>query len=220
MGTDKAIFAEVLWGATGNKRDRKWRDQKWRQSHDQTWHQSRTLSGSMFCACATGSGAISALVGPFDRKWRQSRDWKRPCPEVALIGSRLCSCATRSWTISTLVGPLTGSDKVTWPEVALTGSRFCACPAFSPRFFLSSSTMVTEGQLTPFGVPLDVRMRNRKLRNTRNDRKSRDPFGSVLGVFSTTSASYNHRKPHVLYLAWWLELALVICPFYFHIVSI
>jgi hypothetical protein len=44
-------------------------------------------------------------------------------------------------------------------------------------------------------------------------------IGSVLGVFSTTSASYNHRKPRVLYLAWWLELALVICPFYFRIVS-
>jgi hypothetical protein len=31
--------------------------------------------------------------------------------------------------------------------------------------------------------------------NTRNDRRSRDHFGSVLGVFSTTSASYIHRKP-------------------------
>ena len=29
------------------------------------------------------------------------------------------------------------------PEVVLTRSRFCACPAFSPRFFLSSSTVVT-----------------------------------------------------------------------------
>ena len=69
--------------------------------------------------------------------------------------------------------------------------------------------------LDPFGFPLDVRMRNRKLRNTRSD-----PFGSVLGVFSTTSASYNHRKLHVLYLAWLLELALGVCSFYFRIVSI
>jgi hypothetical protein len=53
----------------------------------------------------------------------------------------------------------------------------------------------------------------RKLCNTRSD-----PFGSVHGVFSMTSASYNHRKPRVLYLAWLLELGLVICPFYFHIV--
>jgi len=81
-----------------------------------------SLSGSVLCACATASCAISALVGPFDRK--------RPCPEVAL-----------------------------------TGSRFCA-------FFLSNSNMATEGHLTPFGVPLGVRMRNRKLRNIRSDRRS------------------------------------------------
>ena len=31
------------------------------------------------------------------------------------------------------------------------------------------------------------------LGNTHSDRRSRDPFGSVLGVFSRTSASYNHR---------------------------
>jgi hypothetical protein len=35
----------------------------------------------------------------------------------------------------------------------------------------------------------------------------------LVGVFSTTSASYNHRKPRILYLEWLLELALVICPF-------
>jgi hypothetical protein len=33
-----------------------------------------------------------------------------------------------------------------------------------------------------------------------------------LEVFSMTSVSYNHRKPSVLYLAWLLELVLVICP--------
>ena len=33
-----------------------------------------TMSGSMFYACATGSCAISVLVGHFHRKWRQSRD--------------------------------------------------------------------------------------------------------------------------------------------------
>jgi hypothetical protein len=117
------------------------------------------------------------------------------------------------------------------PEVVLTRSMFYACPAFSPRFFLSSSNMATgcdRRSLDPFGVPLGVCMRNRKLRNTRSDRRSRDPFGSVIEVFSTTSASYNHRKPRVLYLAWlpelpthvlylamWLELALVICPLLF-----
>jgi hypothetical protein len=69
--------------------------------------------------------------------------------------------------------------------------------------------------LDHFSFSLGLRIRNRKLRNTRGD-----PFGSVLGVFSTTSASYNHRKPRVLYLAWLLELALVVCSFYFRIVSI
>jgi hypothetical protein len=119
------------------------------------------------------------------------------------------------------------------PEGPRTGSMFCACPVFSPVFFFLVVVTwlpdVTKGHLTLFGVPLDVRMRNRKLRNTNSDRRSRDSFGSVLGVFSTTSASYDHRKlttrvlylawlpelatTHVLYLAWWLELALVICPF-------
>ena len=27
------------------------------------------MSGSLFCACATGSCTLSALVEPFDRKW-------------------------------------------------------------------------------------------------------------------------------------------------------
>ena len=39
---------------------RKWRDRKWCPSRDRKWRQSRALSGTMFCACATG---ISALVG-------------------------------------------------------------------------------------------------------------------------------------------------------------
>jgi hypothetical protein len=43
---------------------------------------------------------------------------------------------------------------------------FCACPAF-PRAFLS--TMATGSD--PFGVPLSVRMHNRKLRNIRTVKK-------------------------------------------------
>jgi hypothetical protein len=166
MGRAQVTFAEVLWGATGS-------------------HVTRSdVTGSMFSACATGSGAISTLMGLFDRKWRQSRDQKMPCPEAVLIGS-----------------------------------RFCACPAFSPRaFFLSSSTMATgcdQGSLDPFGFPWVCTCATPVVTEGHVTH-----FGSVLGVFSTTSASYDHRKPCVLYLAWWLELALVICPFYFHIVSI
>jgi hypothetical protein len=112
-----------IWGGAVRGCNRKWRDRQWRQSRDRKWRQSGALSGSIFCACTTGSCAIFALVGPFDRKWRQSRDRKRPCPEVAL-----------------------------------TGSRFSACTAFSPRFFLSSSTVAT-------GC----------------DRRSLDPFRGSLG---------------------------------------
>jgi hypothetical protein len=139
-----------------------------------------------------------------------------------------------------------------WPEVTKSRDRkrswpeVCSAHApFFPRvfFFLVVVTWlpdVTEGHFIPFGVPLGVRIRNRKLCNTRSSSKQ-----CWLGVFSTTSASYNHRKPrvlylawllernirvlylawlpelatHVLYLAWWLELALVICPFNFHIES-
>jgi hypothetical protein len=87
-------------------------------------------------------------------------------------------------------------------EVALTGSRFCACPVFSRVFFLVVVTWLLDvTKFDPFRVPLGVRMRNWKLCNTSSDFWSRDHFGSVLGVFSMTSASYNHRKPCVLYLA-------------------
>jgi len=55
-------------------------------SSNVTWHLWVPLEGWVR-ACATGSCAISALVGP--RKWRQSGDRKRPCPEV-------CACATGS----------------------------------------------------------------------------------------------------------------------------
>ena len=81
-------------------------------------------------------------------------------------------------------GLLTGRDKVTWPEEAMSGSMFFACPAFSRVFFLSSSNMATgcdQRSLDPFGVPLGVRMCNRKLRNTCSDRRSRDPLEVSMG---------------------------------------
>ena len=49
-----------IWGgATGS--DRKWPEVTWPEE---------ALFGSMLCACATGTCAISALVGPFHRKWQ------------------------------------------------------------------------------------------------------------------------------------------------------
>ena len=78
---------------------------------------------------------------------------------------------------------------ITWPEEALSGSvpvrkYVLGMPGYYPRFFLSSSNIATEcdrRSLDPFGVPLGVRMRNRKFHNTRSARRSLDPFGSVHG---------------------------------------
>jgi hypothetical protein len=106
----------------------------------------------------------------------------------------------------------------------------CACQAFFPRFFLSSSTVVT---WLP-DVTLGVRMRNRMLCSIRFDRRSRDHMEVSLGcslrrprpitIGNTTRVLYLAWLPElatrVLYLAWLLELALVICPFYFRVVSI
>jgi hypothetical protein len=52
--------------------------------HYQKWRQSRALSRSMFYACATGSGSISALMWPFDR---MRVTW--PWPEVCSAHARL-----------------------------------------------------------------------------------------------------------------------------------
>jgi hypothetical protein len=132
------------------------------------------------------------------------------------------ACATGSCAIFAKVG--TFWPEVTksrhWkrpcPEAVLIGSMFCAYPAFSRVFFLVLVPWlpdVTKCHLTPFGVlfvcvcatgscatPIVV---------------NNVGWGVLYDV-----RSYYHRKPRVLYLGWLLELALVICPFYFHIVSI
>ena len=110
----------------------------WPKVTSVTWPEV-TLSGRIFCACATRS---TALVGPFDRKC--------PCPEV-------CSAHAQPEV-----------TKSTWPEVGSAHARL-----FLPRFLISNSNMATQGHLNPFGVSLSVR--NRKLRSTRSDLRSRDP---------------------------------------------
>jgi hypothetical protein len=71
-------------------------------------------------------------------------------------------------------------------------------PGFSPRFFLVVEPDVTEGYLTLSEFPwvcttgicaTPVVTEGHVI-----------PLGSILGVFSTTSASYNPRKPLFLYL--------------------
>ena len=81
-----------------------------------------------------------------------------------------------------------------WPKVTKSRDRKRPCP-----------------EVGPLGV------RNRKLRNIHSNWRSRDPFGSVHGVFSTTSASYYPRKPCILYLVTGTSLGYL--TFYFHIVS-
>jgi hypothetical protein len=93
-----SIWGVAVRGCYRKSLGRKWRqscDQKWHQSRDRKWRQPRSPSGSMFCACATGSCAISTLLGPFDRKW--------PWPEAVLIGSRFCACPAFSLFFSLVV---------------------------------------------------------------------------------------------------------------------
>jgi hypothetical protein len=71
------------------------------------------MSGSM--SCATGRCAISALVGPFDRK--------RPCPEVGSAHARLFPLVVVTWLPDVTKGHLTPSE-FSW--VSATGS--CATP--------------------------------------------------------------------------------------------
>jgi hypothetical protein len=98
------------------------------QSRDRKWRQSCDMSRRMFCACATVSCAISALVGPFDRKWQSH-----------VIGRALSgSGPDRKYVLRMPVFPpcffLSSSTVVTWlPNVTkshLTPSGFpwvCAC---------------------------------------------------------------------------------------------
>jgi hypothetical protein len=82
MGTDKATFEVVLWGgATGSD-----------------------VTGSDI-SHVTGSDPVRKYImrmrnrklghirpsGAFWSEVTKSRDWKRPCPEVALTGSRFCA---------------------------------------------------------------------------------------------------------------------------------
>ena len=80
----------VLWGgATGSHVTGSYMSGSDVSHVTESKHQSGALSGSMFCACATESCAISAPVGPFDRKWRESRDRKGLWPEVGSAHARI-----------------------------------------------------------------------------------------------------------------------------------
>jgi hypothetical protein len=80
-------------------------------------------SGRVGNSCSTnGTGHVNLVTNPvISRKLRNIHHSGDFWPEVTKSRDRKRLC----------------------PEVVLTRSRFCACPAFSPRFFLSSSTVVT-----------------------------------------------------------------------------
>ena len=124
------------------------------------------MSGSMFCACATGS----CPYPPSRVFWPEvtSVTWL----EEALSGSRFCACSTGSCTISTLAGPF--DRKWPCPEAVMTGSRFCACPAFflvvvpwlpKVTWVCACATgscatpVMTEGHVTPSEVSLGCSLR-------------------------------------------------------------
>ena len=99
-----------------------------------TWEVTMSGTGSMLCACATGSFA-KPQVGPFHRKWRQ---W----PEVIV-----CACATGIFYITTRVVVQVHSYRRSGRVCAisplwglLTGSWLQEVTSFSPRIFLSGST--------------------------------------------------------------------------------
>jgi hypothetical protein len=84
MGTDKVVFEGEQWGATG----------------------SDATGSDMTGSHVTGSDHVRKCIlrmrtrklrhirpsGAIWPKVTQSRDRKRPCPEVSLTGSRFCAC--------------------------------------------------------------------------------------------------------------------------------
>ena len=111
-----------------------------------------------------GGGARWCYRKSRDRKWRQSPEVAPTgshVTESAPTGSMLCACATGSCA---LVGPPEVTSvtwPTTWPEEALSGSvrrrnrklrnrfpryfSYSSTSTISRVFFLSTSTMVTEG---------------------------------------------------------------------------
>jgi hypothetical protein len=130
-----------LWGNNGEQPEVTWLEVT---SPEVTWPvETMSGTGSMICACATGSFAIP-LMGPFHRKWRQ---WSEVivcacatgtfCINTRVVvqvhgyrrGGRMCACPTGSCAIPPLVGPFhrklaTGSD-IIFPRIFLSGSAKC-----------------------------------------------------------------------------------------------
>ena len=142
MGTDKATFEVVLWGgATGSD-----------------------VTGSDI-SHVTGSDPVrkynmrmryrkSCHIRPSGAFWSEvtkSRDWKRPCPEVALTGSRFFACPAFSCAFLLVV--VTGLPNVTQGHLIPSG--------FSLVYGTGScaTSVMTEGHVTPSEVSMGCFLR-------------------------------------------------------------
>jgi hypothetical protein len=93
--------SRICGGSCGGSNHCAWPKVTWPEVTSVTWPEltsvtwpELTLSGNMFCAKATGSCAISALMGPYDRKWQSHVTGRGPVrkwswPEVGSAHARL-----------------------------------------------------------------------------------------------------------------------------------
>ena len=146
MGTDKLVFAVERCGGT-TRSDVTGSD----ISHMTGSDVSNVPSWSMFCACATGSCAISALMWPFDRKWRQSRYRKRSCPKWPW--PEVCSAHARLFYPRFF---LSSSNMATEGHLIPSGSLECT----QPKLRNTCSDRRSRDPLwkCPWGVLYDVRI--------------------------------------------------------------
>jgi hypothetical protein len=122
--------SRICGGSCGGSNHCAWPKVTWPEVTSVTWPEltsvtwpELTLSGNMFCAKATGSCAISALMGPYDRKWQSHVTGRGPVrkwswPEVGSAHARLFPRAFFLVVVTWL-------PKVTWP---LRGSLECTQP--------------------------------------------------------------------------------------------
>jgi len=170
MGTAQRVFEGVLWGgATGSHVTGSAPDRKWPRPEVALTESAPT--GSRLCACATGSWSISALVGPFHRKWRHktSRDplgfpWKggvRACATGSCAISTVLGSFDRKWRHKTSRDPLGFPWKDRRVPLEGWGARMRNRKLLNIRLSRAFSPEVTSSNVTwpPLGFPWKDRVR-------------------------------------------------------------
>ena len=145
---------------------------------DRKWPEA-ALFGSMFCVCTTGSCAISALVGPFSPEMTKSRDRKRSCP--ALLFFRIFFPYLLSRTFFHVIFSLYFFPRIFFR----TFFRVIFFPYFLYPYFFHV-LFIPVLYFLFFSVLFFVFFPSFFI--------SSSSTKCWLGVFSTTSASYSHRK--------------------------